>query len=119
MIKRRDTVAIESVGEYLLQANEELLQEKKLIDDNIKSIRNNYRGEDADVIILKFLEATSKIKLISTIINYYAQYMTTMSKHDRNNIDYASNQIKTMIDNPIVVKKTDILNDYEIDEEEE
>ena len=42
MIKRRDSVAIESVGEYLVQSVEELLNAKKSLDGHIQNINDYY-----------------------------------------------------------------------------
>lgn len=100
MIKRRDTVAIESVGQYLLQSINELEEEKKIMVENINSIDDNYHGEDANVIISKFIEVTEKMNIMEKIIQYYGLYMISLSNHDRENIKYVSNQIDTILNDP-------------------
>lgn len=116
MIKRRDTVAIESVGKYLLQSISELEEEKKLMEKNINSINDNYHGEDANIIISKFIAASEKMNLMEKIIEYYGQYMIALANHDKENIKYTSNQIISILNDPVLLNTTNNLNTETINE---
>ena len=116
MIKRRDTVAIESVGQYLLQSINELEEEKKIMVENINSIDDNYHGEDANVIISKFIAASEKMNLMEKIIEYYGQYMIALANHDKENIKYTSNQIVTILNDPVLLNTANYSNTGMINE---
>ncbi len=102
MMKKRDTVAIQSVGEYLLTSIEELKTEKNNLNTHIEEILNNYKGVDADVITSKFFEASSKIDFMVLVIEYYGKYMNILSNHDKENIETASKDIQTELNTPLL-----------------
>lgn len=102
MMKKRDTVAIQSVGEYLLTSIEELKTEKNNLNTHIEEILNNYKGVDADVITSKFFEASSKIDFMVLVIEYYGKYMNMLSNHDKENIETASKDIQAELNTPLL-----------------
>ena len=116
MIKRRDNVAIESVGEYLLLTIEDLKKEKIKIDNDINSILNNYKGVDADTIVSKFLEATSKINLMIKIIEYHGQYMIALANHDKSNIKAAGTNLQNTLNDPMLLNSLNHINTDNLNE---
>ena len=116
MIKRRDNLAIGSVGEYLLLTIEDLKKEKLKIEKDINSISDNYKGVDSDIIISKFLEATSKINLIIKIIEYHGQYMIALANHDKSNIKAAGTNLQNTLNDPLLVNSLNQINLEKINE---
>ena len=110
MIKRRDNVAIESVGEYLLLTIEDLKNEKIIIEKDINSILDNYKGVDANIIVSKFLEATSKIDLMIKIIEYHGQYMIALANHDKGNIKKAGTNLQNTLNDPLFLNSLNQIN---------
>ena len=113
MLKKRDTVAIQSVGEYLLISLEDLKIEKNNLNTHIQEILNNYKGEDANIITSKFSEAVSKIDNMVHAIEYYGKYMNILSNHDKENIAKATKDLQAELNRPLIEEKdniTDISN---------
>lgn len=92
MLIRRDPVAINSVGVYMQNQTQELLLKQKSLIKNINNILNNYEGQDAKIIVSKFLESASKLNSIISNLDYYSNYMQTLSLHDRDNLNNAKQQ---------------------------
>ena len=109
MLKRRDATAIGSVGEYLFTSSQELTTYKNILNTHIESILEYYKGKDADFIVAKFLDASSKIDMIVKVIEYYGDYMMTLSNHDKSNIQLANNSLQPMLTD--ILGNNNFLND--------
>ncbi len=110
MLKKRDSVAIGSVGKYLDQSAKELVYKKKILDQHINSIINDYKGVDATEIINSFLDASSKLDKIIKTIEYYAFYMIALSNHDMKNIESAVDDLEKMMDEQLLLEDSDIID---------
>lgn len=111
MLKKRDSVAIGSVGKYLDQSAKELVYKKKILDQHINSIINDYKGVDASKIINSFLDASSKLDKIIKTIEYYAFYMMALSNYDMKNIESAVDDLEKMMDEQLLLEDSDIIDD--------
>ena len=99
-LKRRDTVAIGGVGNYLQEASQELRIAKQNIQKDVNSmLTNNYKGKDADMIGSKFEEAINRLDSLIFRLDYYSKYMQGVASHDRENIQTANKQLNSILNN--------------------
>ena len=92
MLVRRDPVAINSVGVYMQNQSQELLLKQQSLIKNINNVLTNYSGQDAKIIVSKFLESASKLNSVIKNLEYYSNYMQTLASHDRDNLNNAKQQ---------------------------
>lgn len=111
MLKRRDSVAISSVGNYLQTSSEDLKLAKTKLKKDIDDILRSYQGIDADIIVARLQEAADKIDAITNRFDYYAKYMKAVAKHDRENIDNAKKQISATTNQPVETMETNTIID--------
>ena len=100
MLKRRDSVAISNVGNYLKTASSDLTNAKGKLLEDINSILESYQGNDANIIVERFKEAAMRIDSITSRLDYYSTYMVNLSNHDRNNIDEANRGMSSIMPLP-------------------
>ena len=100
MLKRRDSVAISNVGNYLKTASSDLTNAKGKLIEDINSILESYQGNDANIIVERFKEAAMRIDSITSRLDYYSTYMVNLSNHDRNNIDEANQGMNNIMPLP-------------------
>ena len=105
MLQRRDPVAMESVGNYLIECLENLNQYKILLNKHIDDINHSYTGVDANIIITKFKEASKKMDIMISNIEYYSEYFKILASHDRENISISTKNIQTTIEDQILQNK--------------
>ncbi len=101
MKKRRDPVAIGSVGSYTETENSELKTVQNNLINHVNEIRNSYQGKDAEAIIAKFLEIISKLDSVEQNLEYYGNYMKTVSEHDQDNLNTAKKDFGMVNNEPI------------------
>lgn len=100
-LKRRDSLAIGEVGNYMQEASNELRISKATILKDVDNMLNNYKGIDANVIRTKFVEAINKMDSLIERFDYYSMYMQSVSRHDRENIQNANKQINSLLNTPL------------------
>lgn len=98
MGKRRDPIAINSVGVYMQKQSDELIRIKADFETHIKNILNNYQGVDAQKIVSKFLESTRKLEGLIQNLDYYANYMKGISSHDTDNLNNTKKELTEIKD---------------------
>lgn len=101
MQKRRDPIAIGSVGAYTEKESNELRVVKKNLETHAREILNSYRGVDAEHIVAGFLEIISKLDGVIANYEYYGKYMRQVSDLDRDNLNMAKQRLKSVNDKPI------------------
>lgn len=101
MVKRRDPIAINSVGIYMQKQSDELKNKKEILMMHINNILNNYKGIDAETIVSKFLEEASKLDSITKNLDYYAKYMQSISSFDTDNLNTAKKDLGIINNQPI------------------
>ena len=111
MIKRRDPVSINSVGEYLLLCSDELKNAEILLNKHINDINTHYKGVDAKIIVSKFLDSSSKMETMIANLKYYGQYFKTLSNHDKENLELATKQFQDLLDETFNLNNPLSLND--------
>lgn len=107
---RRDPVAINSVGVYMQQQSENLKTKKADLIMHINNILNNYKGQDAEEIVSKLLEEAKKLNSIIQNLDYYANYMQSISSHDTDNLNNSKKELG-IINNQSI----DTLNDITLE----
>ena len=96
MKKIVDPVSINEVANYTKNKLEELAKVKEVLINDIKSIRNYYKGTDAELIIKKYLE---RLKVVDVIINNYSNlkdYFLIISEAYSNSLKKAKTSMESI-----------------------
>ena len=101
MVKRRDPVAINSVGVYMQEQSDALKAKKESLIMHINNILNNYKGIDAEAIVSTFLSKASKLDSIIQNLDYYAKYMQSISSYDTDNLNSSKREFGIINNQPI------------------
>ena len=99
MKRRIDPVAISSVGDYLKTQLDEYKSLKQKILTDIESIRNVYKGADAELIINKYKERINNLDSIMLNYENYAIYTQKISGKYQENLNKAKNDINSSLEN--------------------
>ena len=88
MKRRIDPVAISSVGDYLKTQLDEYKSLKQKVLNDIESIRNVYKGADAELIINKYKERINNLDKCAIIyfLQKYTIYFTKSIYSPKNSI---------------------------------
>lgn len=106
MIKKRDPIAIASVGVFLENSLEELKVLKLNLENHIKEINNYYEGNDAREIVSHFFNDTSKMNSVFTNIDNYSKYLKFLSGYDRDNLKFSSEKLKKVMNDTLNFNNT-------------
>ena len=96
---RRDVNVIYGASKYLNEANQSLILAKTKLMTDLENMFNNYQGIDANNINSKFTEAINKVDSLIEKVDYYSKYMDKVTKHDQENIQNATKELKTILTN--------------------
>lgn len=99
MKRRIDPVAISSVGDYLKTQLDEYKSLKQKILTDIESIRNVYKGADAELIINKYKERINNLDSIMLNYENYAIYTQKISGKYQENLNKAKKDINSSLEN--------------------
>ena len=98
MLRRRDPVAIESVGRYLNTCGKDLASLKSRLNQLIDHIHDDYVGADADSIVTNFKNETNKIDTFLESNDYFQSYMGEVSAYDTETVDTFQKDMQDVID---------------------
>ena len=99
MKRRIDPIAISSVGDYLKTQLDEYKNLKQKILTDIESIRNVYKGADAELIINKYKERINNLDSIMLNYENYAIYTQKISGKYQENLNKAKKDINSSLEN--------------------
>ena len=99
MKRRIDPVAISSVGDYLKTQLDEYKSLKQKVLNDIESIRNVYKGADAELIINKYKERINNLDSIMLNYENYAIYTQKISGKYQENLNKAKKDINSSLEN--------------------
>lgn len=99
MKRRIDPVAISSVGDYLKTQLDEYKSLKQKVLNDIESIRNVYKGADAELIINKYKERINNLDIIMLNYENYAIYTQKISGKYQENLNKAKKDINSSLEN--------------------
>ena len=99
MKRRIDPIAISSVGDYLRTQLDEYKSLKKKVLNDIESIRNVYKGADAELIINKYKERINNLDSIMLNYENYAIYTQKISGKYQENLNKAKKDINSSLEN--------------------
>lgn len=99
MKRRIDPVAISSVGDYLKTQLDEYKNLKQKVLNDIESIRNVYKGADAELIINKYKERINNLDSIMLNYENYAIYTQKISGKYQENLNKAKKDINSSLEN--------------------
>ena len=99
MKRRIDPVAISSVGDYLRTQLDEYKSLKQKVLNDIESIRNVYKGADAELIINKYKERINNLDSIMLNYENYAIYTQKISGKYQENLNKAKKDINSSLEN--------------------
>ena len=99
MKRRIDPVAISSVGDYLRTQLDEYKNLKQKVLNDIESIRNVYKGADAELIINKYKERINNLDSIMLNYENYAIYTQKISGKYQENLNKAKKDINSSLEN--------------------
>ena len=99
MKRRIDPVAISSVGDYLKTQLDEYKSLKQKVLNDIESIRNVYKGADAELIINKYKERINNLDSIMLNYENYAIYTQKISSKYQENLNKAKKDINSSLEN--------------------
>ena len=96
---RIDPIAISSVGDYLKTQLDEYKSLKQKVLNDIESIRNVYKGADAELIINKYKERINNLDIIMLNYENYAIYTQKISGKYQENLNKAKKDINSSLEN--------------------
>ena len=99
MKRRIDPIAISSVGDYLRTQLDEYKSLKQKVLNDIESIRNVYKGADAELIINKYKERINNLDSIMLNYENYAIYTQKISGKYQENLNKAKKDINSSLEN--------------------
>ena len=99
MKRRIDPIAISSVGDYLKTQLDEYKSLKQKVLNDIESIRNVYKGADAELIINKYKERINNLDSIMLNYENYAIYTQKISGKYQENLNKAKKDINSSLEN--------------------
>ena len=99
MKRRIDPIAISSVGDYLRTQLDEHKSLKQKVLNDIESIRNVYKGADAELIINKYKERINNLDIIMLNYENYAIYTQKISGKYQENLNKAKKDINSSLEN--------------------
>ena len=99
MKRRIDPIAISSVGDYLKTQLDEYKSLKQKVLNDIESIRNVYKGADAELIINKYKERINNLDIIMLNYENYAIYTQKISGKYQENLNKAKKDINSSLEN--------------------
>ena len=99
MKRRIDPIAISSVGDYLKTQLDEYKNLKQKVLNDIESIRNVYKGADAELIINKYKERINNLDSIMLNYENYAIYTQKISGKYQENLNKAKKDINSSLEN--------------------
>lgn len=99
MKRRIDPIAISSVGDYLKTQLDEYKSLKQKVLNDIESIRNVYKGSDAELIINKYKERINNLDIIMLNYENYAIYTQKISGKYQENLNKAKKDINSSLEN--------------------
>lgn len=99
MKRRIDPIAISSVGDYLRTQLDEYKSLKQKVLNDIESIRNVYKGADAELIINKYKERINNLDIIMLNYENYAIYTQKISGKYQENLNKAKKDINSSLEN--------------------
>ena len=99
MKRRIDPIAISSVGDYLKTQLDEYKSLKQKVLNDIESIRNVYKGADAELIINKYKERINNLDIIMLNYENYAIYTQKISGKYQENLNKATKDINSSLEN--------------------
>lgn len=99
MKRRIDPIAISSVGNYLKTQLDEYNSLKQKVLNDIESIRNVYKGADAELIINKYKERINNLDIIMLNYENYAIYTQKISGKYQENLNKAKKDINSSLEN--------------------
>ena len=88
-----DPVAILSVSDYIKIKVDELLDAKKKLLDDIGTIKNYYKGVDAEIIINKYIERLQIIDALVINYNIIKKYLSNISYEYSGNLERAKKEL--------------------------
>lgn len=94
----RDPIAIYSVGEYIKEQNELLQNKQKEIAMHVNDILVNYQGRDAEMIVSSFLKEIKKLDKVIANLEYFSEYMKSLSTYDTDNLNNTKKKLKIQKD---------------------
>ncbi len=114
MLRRRDPVAIESVGNYLNNCGKDLASLKSRLNQLIDHIHDDYIGADADSIVTNFKAESNKIDTFLETNEYFQSYMGEVSAYDTETVDTFNKEMDDITDyfeqNKVQEDEENILN---------
>ncbi len=91
----RDADVIGKAGVYLNESCNKLNVVKSSFIEHINNMQTNYQGVDAVAISNVLMNAINRVDELVNTLSYYSEYMLSVAKYDRDNIDNATKKIKS------------------------
>ena len=102
MIEKRNYACMQEIASYMEKVNQDLIQTKNILMNQISSINDYYKGIDSKLIVNKFLNATKVLDQIVEMNSYYGDYLKTISNKDIDNVNSSYDKLSNLMNEEII-----------------